>query len=125
VISSPALLKGWTRDVVLQDCLSIYSSGGKLESGVRSYVNRPVTEVFGSSETGGIAHRKQDDDLWIPFANVDNQAAEQQELQVRTNHAFSEDWIFTGDKVEVIEIGDLKSPFRLLGRLDRIVKLEE
>lgn len=125
VISSPALLKRWTRDVLLQDCLTVYSSGGKLESGVRPYVNRPITEVFGSSETGGIAHRQQDDALWIPFANVDIQAAEQQELQVRTNHAFSADWIFTGDKVEVIEPGNLKSPFRLLGRLDRIVKLEE
>ncbi len=125
VISSPALLKRWTRDVLLQDCLTVYSSGGKLESGIRPYVNRPITEVFGSSETGGIAHRQQDDALWTPFANVDIQAAEQQELQVRTNHAFSEDWIFTGDKVEVIEPGNLKSSFRLLGRLDRIVKLEE
>jgi acyl-coenzyme A synthetase/AMP-(fatty) acid ligase len=125
VISSPALLKRWTRDVLLQDCLTVYSSGGKLESGVRPYLNQPITEVFGSSETGGIAHRPQDEALWTPFANVDIQAAEQQELQVRTNHAFSEDWIFTGDKIEVIESGNLKSSFRLLGRLDRIVKLEE
>ncbi len=125
VISSPALLKRWTRAVLLQDCLTVYSSGGKVEAGIRPYLNRPITEVFGSSETGGIAHRQQDDALWTPFANVDIQAAEQQELQVRTNHAFSEDWIFTGDKVEVIEPGNLKSSFRLLGRLDRIVKLEE
>ena len=125
VISSPALLKRWTQDVLLQDCLTVYSSGGKLESGVRPYLNRTITEVFGSSETGGIAHRQQDDALWIPFANVDIQTNAQQELQVRTNHAFSEDWIFTGDKVERVEAGNLKSPFRLLGRLDRIVKLEE
>ncbi|OTG71960.1 acyl-CoA synthetase [Acinetobacter sp. ANC 4169] len=125
VISSPALLKRWTQDVLLQDCLTVYSSGGKLESGVRPYLNRPITEVFGSSETGGIAHRQQDDALWTPFANVDIQAGEQQELQVRTNHAFSADWILTGDKVELLEAGNLKSPFRLLGRLDRIVKLEE
>lgn len=125
VASSPALLKRWTSDVLLQDCLTVYSSGGKLESGIRPYVNRPITEVFGSSETGGIAHRKQDDALWTPFANVDIQAGEQQELQVRSNHAFSKDWIFTGDKVEVIDAVNPKSPFRLLGRLDRIVKLEE
>ncbi|MEJ2900194.1 AMP-binding protein [Acinetobacter sp. NS-4] len=125
VISSPALLKRWTQDVLLQDCLTVYSSGGKLESGVRPYLNRPITEVFGSSETGGIAHRQQDDALWTPFANVDIQATEQQELQVKTNHAFSADWILTGDKVELVEADNLKSPFRLLGRLDRIVKLEE
>ncbi|MGS0706378.1 AMP-binding protein [Acinetobacter sp. ANC 3781] len=125
VASSPALLKRWTSDVLLQDCLTVYSSGGKLESGIRPYVNRPITEVFGSSETGGIAYRKQDDALWTPFANVDIQVGEQQELQVRSNHAFSKDWIFTGDKVEVIDAVNPKSPFRLLGRLDRIVKLEE
>ncbi|OTG64159.1 acyl-CoA synthetase [Acinetobacter sp. ANC 3903] len=125
VISSPALLKRWTQDVLLQDCLTVYSSGGKLESGVRPYLNRPITEVFGSSETGGIAHRQQDDALWTPFANVDIQATEQQELQVKTNQAFSADWILTGDKVELLEADNLKSPFHLLGRLDRIVKLEE
>ena len=125
VASSPALLKRWTSDVLLQDCLTVYSSGGKLESGIRPYVSRPITEVFGSSETGGIAYRKQDDALWTPFANVDIQVGEQQELQVRSNHAFSKDWIFTGDKVEVIDAVNPKSPFRLLGRLDRIVKLEE
>ena len=57
--------------------------------------------MFGSSETGGIAHRQQDDALWTPFANVDIQATEQQELQVKANHAFSADWILTGDKVEL------------------------
>ncbi len=125
VVSSPALLKRWTRDVLLQDCLTVYSSGGKLESAIRPDVNSPITEVFGSSETGGIAHRQQDEALWIPFANVDIQATEQQELQVKTSHAFSADWILTGDKVELVEADNLKSPFRLLGRLDRIVKLEE
>ncbi len=125
VISSPALLKRWTTDVVLQDCHRVYSSGGKLDAGVRPLLNRPITEVFGSSETGGIAHRQADDALWTPFANVEIQCAEQQELAVKTNHAFSADWILTGDKVQVIDVDDPKSPFQLLGRLDRIVKLEE
>ena len=125
VISSPALLKRWTPDVVLQDCHQVYSSGGKLDVGVRPLLNRPITEVFGSSETGGIAHRQADDALWTPFANVEIQCAEQQELAVKTNHAFSADWILTGDKVQVIDVDDPKSPFQLLGRLDRIVKLEE
>lgn len=125
VISSPALLKRWTKDVILQDCFTVYSSGGKLDSGVRPYLNRPITEVFGSSETGGIAYRQHDDAMWAPFANVDIQMSEQQELAVKSNHAFSENWILTGDKVEVMDAIHPKSPFRLLGRLDRIVKLEE
>ncbi|TCB68731.1 AMP-binding protein [Acinetobacter sp. ANC 4178] len=125
VISSPALLKRWTTDVVLNDCHRVYSSGGKLDAGVRPLLNRPITEVFGSSETGGIAHRQADDALWTPFANVEIKCADQQELAVKTNHAFSADWILTGDKVQVVDADNPKSPFQLLGRLDRIVKLEE
>lgn len=125
VISSPALLKRWTTDVVLQDCITVYSSGGKLDSGIRPFVNKPITEVFGSSETGGIAHRQQDDALWTPFANVEIRQSEQQELAVKANHACMQDWILTGDKVELLDCNQLKSPFKLLGRLDRIIKLEE
>lgn len=125
VISSPALLKRWTNDVVLEDCQYVYSSGGKLESGVRPYLNRPIVEVLGSSETGGIAHRQQDDALWTPFANVEIQITAQEELGVKTNHAFTEDWIFTGDRAVAVDATQRKSAFQLLGRLDRIVKLEE
>ena len=125
LISSPALLKRWTTDVLLQDCHRVYSSGGKLDAGVRPLLNRPITEVFGSSETGGIAHRQADDALWTPFANVEIQCAEQQELAVKTNHAFSADWILTGDQVQLLDAQNTQSPFQLLGRLDRIVKLEE
>ncbi len=125
VISSPALLKRWTNDVVLEDCQYVYSSGGKLESGVRPYLNRPIVEVLGSSETGGIAHRQQDNALWTPFANVEIQITAQEELGVKTNHAFTEDWIFTGDRAKTVDATNNKSTFQLLGRLDRIVKLEE
>lgn len=125
VISSPALLKRWTKDVVLQDCQYVYSSGGKLESGIRPYLNRPIIEVLGSSETGGIAHRQQDDALWMPFANVEIYVTEQHELGVKTNHAFTKDWILTGDRAKVLDATHTKSAFQLLGRLDRIVKLEE
>ena len=125
VISSPALLKRWTADVILQDCQYVYSSGGKLDAGVRPWLNRPIVEVLGSSETGGIAYRKQDDALWKPFANVDIQVVENDELAVKSNHAFSDEWVFTGDRVHLEDTSDLKSLFKLLGRLDRIIKLEE
>ncbi len=57
LISSPALLKRWTTDVVLQHCQMVFSSGGKLESDVRPLLNRPIIEVLGSSETGGCPSR--------------------------------------------------------------------
>ncbi|MFX4789330.1 AMP-binding protein, partial [Acinetobacter baumannii] len=96
LISSPALLKRWTTDVVLQHCQMVFSSGGKLESDVRPLLNRPIIEVLGSSETGGIAHRAKDEDAWTAFSNVAIRIEDQQ-LMVKSNHAYENDWITTGD----------------------------
>ncbi|MCG2573639.1 AMP-binding protein [Acinetobacter sp. ME22] len=125
VISSPALLKRWPSDVLLEHCAALYSSGGKLEDGVRAGVNVPITEIFGSSETGGIAHRAADHALWQPFADVEIRSDEQQQLWMRSPHACDADWVATGDRAELLEPNNLQSAFHLLGRMDRIVKLEE
>jgi len=122
LISSPALLKRWTTDVVLQHCQMVFSSGGKLESGVRPFLNRPIIEVLGSSETGGIAHRAKDEDAWIAFSNVAIRIEDQQ-LMVKSNHAFENDWISTGDSAAWTDA--TSQTFKLMGRTDRIVKLEE
>lgn len=125
VISSPALLKRWEQDIELIHCSNIYSSGGKLEAGIRPNLNVQISEIFGSSETGGIAYRHQDNDAWTPFANVEVKASDNGELAVKANHAFTAEWILTGDKIDIADRQNVKSPFQLLGRLDRIVKLEE
>lgn len=124
LISSPALYKRWTADVVLAHCLGAYSSGGKLESGLRPKINVAITEILGSSETGGIAYRHADDALWQAFANVEIQITDQQ-LAVRSQHACSADWIVTGDRAEAVVAAQTQYAFHLLGRNDRIVKLEE
>ncbi|MDS7931610.1 AMP-binding protein [Acinetobacter sp. V102_4] len=122
LISSPALLKRWTTDVVLQHCQMVFSSGGKLESGVRPFLNRPIIEVLGSSETGGIAHRAKDEDAWTAFSNVAI-CIEDQQLMVKSNHAYEDDWITTGDGAAWSDA--TCQTFKLMGRTDRIIKLEE
>lgn len=123
VISSPALLKRWSQDLALKHCEMTFSSGGKLDSGIRPYLNVPIVEVLGSSETGGIAHRHQDEAAWTAFDNVEIQISTTTQLMVQSNHAGESGWIVTGDAAEWIDI-NLKQ-FKLLGRLDRIIKLEE
>lgn len=125
VISSPALLKRWSSDVALHDTTQLFSSGGRLDDGVRQALQHPITEIFGSSETGGIAYRSEDQALWQPFADVEVRATEEQALSVKTQHGCSADWILTGDRVKLRDPDDRQSPLQLLGRLDRIVKLEE
>lgn len=122
LISSPALLKRWTTDVILQQCQMVFSSGGKLESGVRPLLNRPIIEVLGSSETGGIAHRAKDEDAWTAFSNVAIRIEDQQ-LMVKSNHAYEDDWITTGDGAAWTDA--TCQTFKLMGRTDRIIKLEE
>lgn len=125
VISSPALLKRWSSDVILNDATMLFSSGGRLDEGVRAVVNHTITEIFGSSETGGIAYRQEDHALWRPFADVQVRSEADGALAVKTQHAYQQDWILTGDQVLLQQIDQSQSPFQLMGRLDRIVKLEE
>lgn len=124
VISSPALLKRWNKDMVLKACEAVFSSGGKLESGIRPQLNYAVTEILGSSETGGIAYRHQDYAAWQAFADVNIQI-EQAHLQVKTAHAYTEQWIETGDLARWQQSDNTTLGFELLGRADRLIKLEE
>ncbi|KAA8733853.1 AMP-binding protein [Acinetobacter qingfengensis] len=120
LIASPALLKRCVGTFDFELSSLILSSGGQLDRGIRAYYPQPIVEILGSSETGGIAIRRQDDDVWQPMLDVDVRVDDSQQLWVKTAHAFSPDWIATGDLAKF----NGKS-LQLLGRSDRIVKLEE
>ncbi|WP_186426567.1 AMP-binding protein [Cupriavidus metallidurans] len=130
LVSSPAHLKrmpealDWaaTRGVVR----AVFSSGGPLPpegaSDVLRHIGVSPIEVFGSSETGGIAWRQRaaGDDHWTPLPGV---AWRLQEgfLAVRSAHLADDDWQVCADRV--LPTGD--GGFALAGRADRIVKIEE
>lgn len=125
-VTSPALLKRMSDNLnwaQLSRVTQVFSSGGALlpETAelVHSRLQQSVCEIYGSSETGGIAWRKGGQ-IWQAFPSV---ALEQQEngaLAVRSP------WLagaieYTNDAVELLDA----QQFILQGRLDRIVKLEE
>jgi len=108
---------------------AVFSSGGPLSFEVACEVKRllgavPI-EVYGSSETGGIAWRQQRsrmDEAWTPMPGVTcGVDAEEGVLEVRSPHLPSEDWFRTADRATFV--GDNR--FLINGRVDRIVKLEE
>lgn len=86
------------------------------------YFGTPVVEIFGSSETGGIAWRQQMlDDVWTTLEGISVSSDEQTGALLLDSPLVPGDDLFTtGDRAEV------QSPrrFRLLGRLDRIAKIE-
>lgn len=104
----------------------VFSSGGPLPVDAALAVKRlwgqSAIEVFGSTETGGIAWRGGDGSRapWQPLPGVEWRVQDGL-LDVRSPHLPSSDWWSTSDRVH--DTGDGR--FELLGRVDRIVKLEE
>lgn len=125
-VCSPALLKrmgdnlDWPQ---LAAVSRIFSSGGPLpaDAGQRlqEQLGQAVTEVYGSSETGGIAWR-QGGQAWTPLPGAQISRSAEGALQVSSSWQ-AEAAEQTSDAIELLDDGR----FVLKGRLDRIVKLEE
>jgi acyl-CoA synthetase (AMP-forming)/AMP-acid ligase II len=127
LIASPALLKRIPDSVdwsALRPALrAVFCSGGPLSAeaadGVLRLWDKPVIEVFGSTETGGIASRERNDAAWRVLPGVEFRI-EQGQLHVRSAHLPHLQWHETQDLA--FEAGE---GFELRGRADRLVKLEE
>lgn len=106
---------------------AVFSSGGPLSFDVSqqaaALLGQTPVEVLGSSETGGMAWRRalQADLPWTPLADVDWRADADGTLCIRSARVAGDAWWATGDRVEALANGG----FRLLGRGDRIAKIEE
>jgi acyl-coenzyme A synthetase/AMP-(fatty) acid ligase len=115
-------------------CRAVFSSGGPLEADVALRVaealGSPPFEIYGSTETGGIAVRQQwrGDEAWRPLPGVDVALDPEDGRLVVTSPFVSSGEpvgagrtrLATGDRAELAEGG-----FRLRGRVDRVVKIAE
>jgi acyl-coenzyme A synthetase/AMP-(fatty) acid ligase/3-hydroxymyristoyl/3-hydroxydecanoyl-(acyl carrier protein) dehydratase len=126
-VASPALLKRMGDNLdwpALSSVRRVFSSGGALPAeaarSLQQRLGQWPTEVFGSSETGGIAWR-QGGNLWQPFAGVELSQDSDGALLIASPYLPSGHVEHTADAARIIDDGR----FELLGRLDRIVKLEE
>jgi uncharacterized membrane protein/acyl-CoA synthetase (AMP-forming)/AMP-acid ligase II len=128
IIAVPAFLK---RTVEVEDKLSlanpwIFTSGGVLLPEVAEKTNEVFgfwpMEVYGSTETSGIAYRQSFNGLeWTPFDNAKIWKNEDGCLVIISPYIKDPAGFTTGDLVEIH--GDGK--FLLKGRADSIVKVEE
>tara|TARA_R110000744_G_scaffold1965_6_gene7676 strand:+ start:5993 stop:7363 length:1371 start_codon:yes stop_codon:yes gene_type:complete len=132
LVSSPAHLQRLTLDNVLapysKSLIGIFSSGGLLplatSQALFQQMNIAPTEVYGSTETGGIAWRRgqhSEDEPWQVFPNIKLYiAADSQRLAIFSPYVIEQPYL-TDDKVELLDAGH----FLLKGRMDRTVKIEE
>lgn len=131
LVSSPAHLKrldpGQDWAAARQRLRALFSSGGPLAfadaRAAAALLGRAPLEVFGSTETGGVAWRQctHAQDAWQPFADVHWRIAGEL-LALRSPRLPDGAWWTSSDRAERC---GTQQGFRLLGRADRIVKIEE
>ncbi len=132
LVSSPAFLSRLHDLVDLSayrgKLVSVFSSGGPLREedamAIRETLGKAPIEVFGSTETGGVAWRRfgesEDPALWSSLPGVDVSRNEEGALTAESPFTGGMKMAM-GDGVEVLA----KGHFRLGPRLDRIVKVQE
>ncbi len=125
LVSSPAHLRGLLALEALPRIACAFSSGGELPAPVRRELGErlglPVREIYGSTETGGVAWRAEAGGSWSPFPGVRVEAGPDGRLAVHSPFlpADAPRPFVSGDRGEVVPDGT----FRLLGRVDGVVKV--
>lgn len=130
IIATPAFLK---RTVEVEESLNmndtwIFTSGGavspELAVSTEKLFGFCPLEVYGSTETSGIAYRQQNKDknIWTPFDNAKVWKGEDGCLRIISPYIKNPEGFATAD---LVEFTGEDQKFILKGRSDSIVKIEE
>ncbi len=126
IVSSPAHLSRFPQLDRPGEPLMVFSSGGPLSLDAAELCGEALgiipTEVFGSTETGGVAYRQQfaSGVAWQAFDVIEITTDELGVLSIRSPYLENNDWYEMSDRIEFDDDGK----FHLRGRVDRIVKVE-
>ncbi|PMM08147.1 AMP-fatty acid ligase [Vibrio kanaloae] len=127
LISSPALLKRLKHESKTAQLAGIFSSGGPLPTESahqsRSLLGHLPIEVFGSTETGGIAFRQQESAQtpWQLFDCLEANLNSENCIKLLSPYIDKNNWYQTADECEMVS----DNQFILKGRTDRVIKIEE
>ena len=132
-VTTPSFLKRFCAYAeqydVPQNCVEITTSGALLDAETSAAAKRVFgvapLEIFGSTETGGVAWRRQGESAvpydWTVFDPVKVKVDAEGRLVVRSPFSFQRNFVM-GDGVE---LAPDRRHFKLLGRRDRLVKIAE
>lgn len=132
LISSPTHLsrlpQGLDKTNLRHFIQAVFSSGAPLQlqdsSQANQFFQTNINEVFGSSETGGIAWRQQHSEQhnhWQPLPQIEFKIDQDTKcLTIRSPHLLTSNWYVTSDLAQEIN----QHSFKLLGRSDKIAKIE-
>lgn len=126
LVASPAYLKRLDCSLTSLNCAMVLSAGGPLNQEEAQRVQQCLgvlpLEIYGTSETGVIAHRTQHhpEQPWKAFDGIDITQLQDDTIHV-TSPLFEDD---SGSTIhDIIRIDS--HGFHLLGRKDKIIKIEE
>ena len=135
LVSSPAFLSRLSDYAELPPAAQVaglFSSGAPLPDvaaqGLGETWGRAAVEVYGSTETGGVAWRAWENAAtrpwWTPIQGVSAEIREDEagaRLWIRSGCTFEQDWMPTGDLAHF----GADQRFTLLGRADDVLKFED
>ena len=90
--------------------------------------NTTLIQLFGSTETGSIAFKKQDDTFWSPFYGVETSLNDEGLLHIKSpfisKTLWQEGFTHTGGEIQSFDYATIENgKFQLIGRSSNIVKI--
>ena len=90
--------------------------------------NSNVIQIFGSTETGGIAYKQSDEELWTPLKSVKISKNKNSELKVNSpyvsNIIYEKEFKQTNYEIQTFDYVELlDNKFKLIGRSSQILKI--
>jgi len=134
VVTTPLYIKSLLRLDEAKDLSKtiFISSTGPLPSEIAKEFtdkfNTTLIQLFGSTETGSIAFKKQDDTFWSPFQGVETTLNAEGLLHVKSPFISKTLWqeglVHTGGEIQSFDYALIENgKFQLIGRSSNIVKI--
>ncbi|MAD41089.1 MAG: aconitate hydratase [Arcobacter sp.] len=134
VITTPLYIKSLNRVNEVKDLSkSIFlSSTAPLMPNIAKEFNEKfssnIIQLFGSTETGGISYKYNDESLWTPLEKVETFVNELNELKVKSpfisNILFEKTFKTTNSEIQTFDYVEFEdSRFKLVGRSSQILKV--
>lgn len=134
VITTPLYIKSLNRlnaKKNLNKALFISSTAPLLKEDAKEFKDKfstNIIQIFGSTETGGIAYKFNDETLWTPLEKVITTTNENNELKVKSpfisNLVFEKEFKETNQEIQTFDYVEFEeNRFKLVGRSSQILKI--
>lgn len=134
VITTPLYIKAlnkisYKKD--LKNSIFVSSTAPLLSDDAKEFqekFNSNIIQIFGSTETGGIAYKYNDESLWTPLKSVKISTNEKGELKVKSPYIsdtiYEKGFKKTNQEIQTFDFVELiNNQFKLIGRSSQILKI--